>query len=298
MAIATGGLSSIGEPEIEAFREDGFLVVDGVLDQADVVRIRDRFESLFDGDFETGVYPDEWYWRTGMSLPDVTRHMANLWKSDLTIASLVVSAEIGRIATMLAGWPGARLGQDTLWMKPPEGKEVSLHQDASFVDFLDPPEMLTCWFALDDTRLDGGTIEYVPGSHRWELMGLPRDFHVPDEGYQSKMRQAAARAGVDDPTVVPVAVSAGSCIFHHGRTWHGSAGNVHADTVRRSIAAHTLSSETRFPEEGAGYIYGRYKRIGDTTMAEDFFPILWTRDGYRSPHLADYCGEMISQSQS
>jgi hypothetical protein len=28
--------------------------------------------------------------------------------------------------------------------------------------------------------------------------------------------------------------------------------------------------------------------MGDTSMDESFFPILWTRDGYRTPWLDDY----------
>ena len=108
MAEAVAGISSITEAYIARFREDGFLVVDGLLGAAQVRSIRDRFERLFNGEFDTGVDPDEWYWRTGMSLPDVTRHMANLWKSDSTIAGLATSAEIGRAAARLArGAPGS-----------------------------------------------------------------------------------------------------------------------------------------------------------------------------------------------
>ena len=31
----------------------------------------------------------------------------------------------------------------------------------------------------------------------------------------------------------------------------------------------------------------RYKRMQDDTMDESFFPILWSRTGYRTPHLPD-----------
>lgn len=292
MTLTVPALSAIGEAEARQFREDGYLVVEKLIGEADVIRIRDRFEPVLAGDFETGVYPDEWYWRPGMSLPDVTRHMANLWKSDLTIASLVVSSEIARVTALLAGWRGTRLGQDTLWMKPELSKEISLHQDNSFVDFLKPPEMLTCWVPLDDTHADGGTLEYVPGSHTWELVPLPRDFHVPEENYKSKMLAAAERAGIKNPGTVPIEVKAGGCAFHHGNIWHGSGPNARTDIVRRSIGIHGVSSETTFPEEGAGYIYGRYKRIGDVTLDESFFPVLWMPDGYRTPFLADYCAEM------
>ncbi len=72
-------------------------------------------------------------------------------------------------------------------------------------------------------------------------------------------------------------------MIHSGRTWHGSDRNRSADRVRRSIGVHLLRHDVRFAEEGVGYIYGRYKREGDTELDESFFPILWTASGYRTP---------------
>src|SRR3546814_20406268 len=99
-------LAAIGEDEIVRFRRDGFLVVERILSEERIAALRERFTPLFAGRFDTGVYPDEWYWREGMSLPDVTRHMANAWKADLTVARLALSADIGRAAAMLADWAG------------------------------------------------------------------------------------------------------------------------------------------------------------------------------------------------
>ncbi|WP_121967699.1 hypothetical protein [Leptolyngbya sp. BC1307] len=50
------------------------------------------------------------------------------------------------------------------------------------------------------------------------------------------------------------------------------------------------------PTNQAGYIYGRYKRLGSTEMDESFFPILWQKAGGRSPHLADYCADPLASS--
>lgn len=279
---------SLSQEEVSQFNHDGFLVIKNLIDTETVISLRNRFEPLFAGEFETGVYPDEWYWREGLSLPNVTRHMANAWKSDLTIASVVLSAEVGRLIATLAGWPGARLGQDTIWWKPFSAKEIALHQDSTYVTYLDPPEMMTCWIALDDTSKDAGTIEYVRGSHRWPLVTEAGDFHAPNRSYRSGMEEAAAAVGAKQPEIVQIEVRAGDCAVHHGNTWHGSGCNVRKDKERRSIGVHLLSSETRFKSTGVGYIYGRYKRVGETVMDESFFPILWSHDGYRSRFLEDY----------
>jgi hypothetical protein len=60
------------------------------------------------------------------------------WKSDYTIASVVLSERLGRLAAELAGWTGTRVGQDDIWWKPPGTKAVSFHQDAPYFDFLNP----------------------------------------------------------------------------------------------------------------------------------------------------------------
>ena len=278
---------------MERFARDGFVVIERLLPEALTARVRDRFAPLFAGEFETGVWPDEWYWREEISLPDATRHMSGAWKSDRTLASVSLSAELGRAVSTLADWPGARIGLDTLWWKTPGAKAIALHQDSTYHASLDPAEVVTCWFALDDTRKDAGTIEYVVGSHRWPLKEDIGEFHAPPGDHRATMRAAAAAAGVSDPEIVQLEVPAGTCVIHHGRLWHGSAGNTTADRVRRSLAVHLIRSDTKFREDRLGYVYGRYKRTGDTAMDESFFPVTWTRAGHRSPWLAAHAPDAL-----
>ena len=281
-------LASLGDREIERFRRDGFVVFERVLSEERVATLRESFPKLFAGAFDTGVYPDEWYWREGMSLPDVTRHMANAWKADLSIARLALSADIGRAASLLAGWPGVRLGQDTIWWKAPRTKPIALHQDSSFMDFLDPPATVTCWVTLDDIHRDAGTLEYVPGSHLWPLTSLPDQFHGQDD-YRAQMRAAATAAGEQAADPVCIEVPAGSCVFHAGEAWHGSGPNTTGDRTRRSIGIHMLPQDARFSDRPGGYIYRRYQITGDPKLDESFFPVLWSRGGHRTGWIEGYC---------
>ena len=41
-------------------------------------------------------------------------------------------------------------------------------------------------------------------------------------------------------------------------------------------------------DQGTGPIYSRYKRLGDNRLDENYFPVLWSEDGYRTPQIADY----------
>jgi ectoine hydroxylase-related dioxygenase (phytanoyl-CoA dioxygenase family) len=279
---------ALSAAQIARFHDDGFLILERLVDPADAARVAGRFERLFRGEFETGVYPDEWNWREGRDAPDLARQICNGWKSDYTVASLVLRAGIGRLCAELAGWPGARLAQDNVIWKPPGARPLGFHQDDSYNGWIDvpaPPHMLTCWIALDPTSAAGGTIEYVRGSHKWPVSPPIKQFHAPTD-YRKELMDAAAQVGLA-PELVPVEVPAGGCAFHHGGTWHGSDSN-RADRPRRSAVAHCMSSAARFHPTMVSYIYNRYKRPGDTAMDEGFFPVLWRDDGHRTAFLDGY----------
>ena len=80
---------------------------------------------------------------------------------------------------------------------------------------------------------------------------------------------------------------AGTAVFHHGRTWHGSRDNK-GTSPRRSVIAHCISSTVKFHPHDISYIYSRYKKAGSTEMDESYFPVLWQQDGYRTSWLDGY----------
>lgn len=270
---------SLTDDHRSKFESDGFVIISGVLTLAEVEAARERFAPLFRGEFETGLQPDEWNWREGRDSEQLTRQICNGWKSDHTVASIVLREDVGKACAQLRGWPGARINQDNVIWKPPGTKPLGFHQDDSYQTWIVPAEMITCWITLDDTSADGGTIEYVRGSHRWPLAPPIAQFHAPDDPL-ADMR-VAAQAANTEPDIVPIEGSAGSAVLHHGHTWHGSRDN-RVQTHRRSLVAHCMSSDARFHESNISPVYSRYRRQGSVEMDEAFFPILWSENGYRT----------------
>lgn len=277
-------MSSPTAAEIESYRRDGFLIVERFLDPGALDEARAHFATVFSHDWETGLAPDEVNYVPGVTPDDVTRQLCNVWKSDRVLAGIVLSRQVGEFAARLAGLPGVRLAQDNAIWKPPSGKALLCHQDAAYLDHLDPPNMTTCWMALDDTAADSGTIYYVRGSHLWARSPLGGQFHAPDDWLAHVRASMPADADLD---LVAIEVPAGGAAFHDGWTFHGSPPNERADAQRRSIISHLISSATRWNPAHQHPIYSRYRRPGELEIDEAFFPILW-RDGYRSPWLADY----------
>ncbi|MED5408343.1 MAG: phytanoyl-CoA dioxygenase family protein [Pseudomonadota bacterium] len=271
------------------FDRDGFLVVEKLIDDDTVEVLRKSFERLFRGEFETGITPDEVNWQEGTGDPSLTRQICNGWKANLAVAKVITRPDIGKVIATLGEWPGTRVMSDNVLWKPPHTRALGYHQYNSFLSWYSPSELLSCWIALDETTQDGGTVEFVRGSHRWHHSKPEGEFHGPED-YRRYMEIAAEKEGIE-PEIVYVEVPRGGGSFHHGWTWHGSEFN-HSPNPRRSLVMHGMRSDAVYDpahfKEGTGPIYSRYKRLGDNTMDENYFPITWREDGYRTPAIEEF----------
>jgi ectoine hydroxylase-related dioxygenase (phytanoyl-CoA dioxygenase family) len=260
------------------------IVKEGLLSDATIDVLRERFAALFEGEYATGISPDEVNWKPGRDPENRTRQICNGWRADDQIAAQVLSEKTGRIAARLGGYSGTRILQDNCLWKPPGALSLGMHQDGSFADSLVPPEMITCWVALDDTQASGGTIEYVRGSHKWPKAPPDRgSFHAPDD-WLAPMHAAAP--DTVEPERIPVVVKAGGCTFHHSLTFHGSGPN-EATVERRALVSHLVPVHTRFHPSNTDLIYSRYRRRGDLSLDESFFPVIWDQNGARSDWLRE-----------
>ena len=279
----------VAPSQIEKFRNDGFLIVENLIDDETARTMHACFERLFRGQFETGITPDEVNWQEGESDPTLTRQICNGWKADRTIAEVILRQDIGQAIAQLGGWPGARIMVDNLIWKPADTRSLGYHQDSAFLSWYAPSDLLSCWIALDDTTAAGGTLEFVRGSHKWKQRSPEGEFHGPED-YRKSMQAAAAEEGVE-PDIVYVEVPRGGGSFHDGWTWHGSGHNRSRET-RRSLVLHAMRSDTRYVPghlgEGVGRVYSRYKHLADNDIDENYFPVLWRDDGYRTPAIEAY----------
>jgi ectoine hydroxylase-related dioxygenase (phytanoyl-CoA dioxygenase family) len=278
-------IDSFSPEQVAAFQRDGFVIVEeGLVSERALELLRGRYERLFEGEYETGIRPDEVNWVPGRDPEDRTRQLCNAWKSDTVIAAQVLSERTGRLAAQLMGYRGVRILQDNVLWKPPGTKAIGFHQDSSYAGYLVPPEMVTCWVSLHDTAADAGPLEFVRGSNHWPKSPPERTrFHAPDDW----LAGARAAAPDDELDVVPVVVKAGGGSFHHGLTWHGSAPNENATVARMALVSHFVPVETRFHETNVDVTYSRYRRHGDLSLDESFFPVVWDASGYRTPWLTE-----------
>ena len=130
------------------------------------------------------------------------------------------------------------------------------------------------------------------------LLGLCRHERLEDVTALDKKKKHTIEIVIDRVSIdagdrarltdsVETAVKAGGGSFHHGLTWHGSAPNVSGTVARMALVSHFLPMEARFHETNVDVTYSRYRRRGDLSLDESFFPVVWDGSGYRTPWLAE-----------
>ena len=268
---------TINKDQINQFNENGFLVLDNFINKNFIRKLLERIDPLFRGEFETGIEPDEWNWKPDRDPKNITRQICNAWKSDKCIRQIICHKLIGKTCSTLMGWDGARLLQDNILWKPPNGKSLLYHQDAAYDDWIIPQTMASCWMTLDSTSKETGTLEYVKGSHKWGLSPPLGEFHAPKD-YKKELNNFVNK-NKKKINIYHVEIPAGGVAFHHGMTWHGSGIN-RSKLDRRALVAHCVPSNAIFHPTncgGTGRIYKRYKKNDSNQLDDSFFPLLWSK---------------------
>ena len=271
--------------------DDGITNSKREISKNDVFELQVEFAALFDGHYETGICPDEIYWRPGIT---ATKEICNAWKASRKIAGIVCGKQLGSLACQLMGWKSSRIGQDDVLHKPSQSNAVGFHQDGAYIsDNFVPREnnALTMWIALDDADEENVALQYAQGSHLWssedsinsEVAGnvAGSSFHVGwKEDYLSSLRKAAQSLGKNmsevERSVRTVPVKAGEMIVHHQDVWHGSGPNTSESRQRRALVAHLVDGAVQWRHDPKPhYIYGGYYIRGESMPRDDFFPVTW-----------------------
>ena len=290
----------LSDEQVARFMEDGFLVVDNFFDPEECANVKDHIHDVFHYKYETGVAPDL---NDGMSKDSYG--LSNAWRSDYALANMVLGRKIGQALCQLLveqGEEGVRILRDVTVWKQPGSDFILYHQDDAYTSAYDRAPITNCFISLSDASDDVGWLEYIPGSHRWGLLPPPAGVYgakaekknIGEFAYRQPAIDAAKIAGVEltEDDFKCINTPSGTVIFHHPTVWHGSAANKSETESRTITAIQATRSDAKYAEN-PGYDIDsvsarRYKRPGSLEIDEAFFPVLWTKDGYRTPWLDDF----------
>ena len=231
----------LSEGQVKQYWEDGFVIVENVLDEDAVATLRKRAEWVASGEaphiskerlqMEPRVVKGEVQVET---YADSLRKMSHIAFYDEVFQAHARNPKILDIIESLIG-PDIKLYQDQLFMKPPKiGSRQPYHQDMPLGFYIDPPDMVTCWAALDDSTIDNGCLWMLPGTHKFGIIEKSNWEEYEQMSFSGRL-----------PEERPVVMEAGSCSFHHGLILHSSRPNL-TDRRRRGYATHYVSARCRY----------------------------------------------------
>jgi hypothetical protein len=203
---------------VEMFDTQGFCVIPELLDAAQLERQREALAPwIDDGPMGRNVFEGT-----------RTNRIYAMLAKDPVFAELVAHP-------VSLAWAEYYLGQSCLLsaclaihLQPGESAQP-WHTDDGHTSLTPPHDLLgvSTFWALDDTTVENGATEVLPGSHRWSETEFPgvlkdRDFATEED--------ATDDLGAH-PDAVKVTMPAGSVMIARGDLWHRGGAN-RSDTAR------------------------------------------------------------------
>ena len=210
----------INEKGVAAYRENGYLVVENVLDAATLARMRQSIADLVVKAAGVKTH-NEVYDLEPTHTPEHprVRRIKSPHKVDPLFLEVVKQPGMISVLKALLG-KDIRLHGSKLNVKAPKyGSPVEWHQDWAFYPHTND-DILAIGVMLDDVELANGPLLVMPGSHRINKVW---DHHL--DGRFCGAMDPTQTPELDYSKAVPCVGKAGSCSFHHVRLVHGSAQN-------------------------------------------------------------------------
>lgn len=222
----------LSEAQVERFREQGFIVLEGVLDRAEITAYGEAIRAVAMAHFRARGL--------AASFGGAFLQQLNLRYCSDAVRSFVLSPRFGRIASRLLGAPAVRLYHEQALFKPPGGIDSHWHQDQFYFPF-DDTFTLGMWMPLVDCSPDMGPLRFIAGSHKY---GNLEGMSISEES-KHFFDDFAAREGL---RVVQVpGLRAGDCSLHLGWTVHGAPAN-RSDKMREAMTANYFPDGARITD--------------------------------------------------
>jgi phytanoyl-CoA hydroxylase len=224
------------------FERNGFVHLGNLIPAERVAALRDRINAImlgevvheglfFQHDSTTGRYEDA---PIGEGWKGPSLHYRKIEKlerdplfaahiNDPTVESIVRHRIAGDVALYRA---------IVMNKSAAGGSDLPWHQDGGTFWGLDRDPECQVWTALDDAPLDGGCLEFVPGTHKGGL-ATPLGGVIPKEITEPREREK-----------VLVPARAGDVVLIHNYVWHRS-GRTLTGQQRRALSACYMSAATK-----------------------------------------------------
>lgn len=258
----------LSDAQVALFHEQGYLSGVRLLSDEQVEVLRQELATLVDPSPAAKGLFYEYNSNESVDPSRVLFHALGAWRITPGFHDILWNPAFTVPASQLLGG-AVRFWHDQLFCKPARhGGVVAWHQDYSYWTRTTPMAHLTCWIGLDDATRDNGCMQYIPGSHRWQLLpvtGLAGDMNAIQtvlSGEQKKQFRPVA-----------IELKKGECAFHHPLMVHGSYENS-TDRPRRATVINAFRDGV-LSESDDELLAGVPPIPKGQEMQGQFFPLLF-----------------------
>ena len=229
----------ISQTQVDSYREQGYLVVEGLLSDEDVEAIRSDAVKLCRGAYKSEnlkAVSDE-----ASDTEAISRFLCIHQPHHISpfMRKAIAHPAVSRALAQLVA-PNVKCMQSMLFIKPPKFPGQAWHQDEVYIPTRDR-SLTGAWYALDDVTVVSGSMWVLPGSHRRGYLYPQRTHDRPEE-----FDFAQESYGFDDSGEIPVECGAGSVVFFNGYLLHRSRKN-RSDRFRRVLVNHYMNAYSLLP---------------------------------------------------
>jgi phytanoyl-CoA hydroxylase len=261
----------VAASQLERFRRDGFLVLEGFVPAEACDGLRARMSDLLAGlDLEGGVRTvfstedqrhaqEDWFLDSGDKVRfffepgafdregrlrqakelSINKGGHALHDLDPVFDAFSRDARVEAVARAIGLAEPLLLQSMYIFKQPRIGGEVTCHQDSTFLH-TEPLSCVGFWFALEDATVENGCMWAEPGGHRRPL----RQRFVRD-GQRTRMVTLDPEPLPTDDGLVPLPAAKGTLVLLHGQLPHRSGPNL-SDRSRHAYALHLIDGRYRY----------------------------------------------------
>jgi phytanoyl-CoA hydroxylase len=240
--------------EYVRFHEEGFLVIQGLLNAAEIEELKAHSEDLMYGRVEVpGLDPPQ----PGMNPEQIaSRYLRiHMLHRHLEIEErYLLHPRVLDVLEALIG-PDVMAMQTMYFIKSPGGAGQGYHQDSYYIPTY-PDSLCGAWIAVDRADEENGCVWFTSGSQHEPIYPTEervgqnhtnlRDLTVvenvshTDEEVNTLSRIAAKYTGKEKPAVA----NPGDVVFFAGHILHRSHTNVSKDRFRRALVGHYANARS------------------------------------------------------
>src|SRR6185295_17449197 len=189
---------ALSELDKTQFSRDGYIIMEGLLSDDDLARVRHRAEQILKREAEH-ISDSQVVSRFSGKEAAVLHKVRDLVRTDDVFRALASKACVVDVIEDLLG-PEALIFRDVLVVKPArDGAPLHYHQDSAYWD-VDPPSLISAWIPLNDVTEGGGCLRVIKGSHKAlveHVLFLSEQRRMP-QPVTRLLRNMASLAGTGD----------------------------------------------------------------------------------------------------